>query len=310
MRQSRVPAVRKARALARRLLKTTQLTNTTRRGTNKVPDYGNGNKVINHPKLERSQIVFRGKNNILYCESPDTRLKRGKIVFQGDNAVLYLSKRSNTKREYHFKILVGTKSAVYIGENVNFHPVNPAYIVASEGKNVVIGDECLFSLGLLFRTSDGHAAYDSITKKRINQARSVLVGDHVWLGQNVTLLKGSRIGSGSIIGAGSVVTGKTFRSNTSCAGIPARELSEGVFFSRPNINDFTGKQLDAIETEDTEKWIYQKDSQTLDFDKVDSELSAAPTSAKKLAVIKKYLATEKHSKNRFFISEGKTPSKK
>ena len=45
------------------------------------------------------------------------------------------------------------------------------------------------------RTADPHIIYD-IHRKRINPSKSVFIGDHVWCGQNVLLLKGCRVGSG------------------------------------------------------------------------------------------------------------------
>jgi carbonic anhydrase/acetyltransferase-like protein (isoleucine patch superfamily) len=179
-----------------------------------------------------------------------------------------------------------------------------SYITASEARNVIIGNDCLFSLNAWFRTSDGHAAYDGQTKKRINGAASILIGDHVWLGQDVTVLKGSRIGSGSIIGAGSIVTGKTLSSNTSCAGAPARELKNNIFFTKPNINGYDQQKLETIATEDTDEWMYKRDENTLSFDEIDKDLSELQTSAEKLAYFRKNLAG-KASKNRFYIGDDK-----
>jgi acetyltransferase-like isoleucine patch superfamily enzyme len=271
------------------------------------PDYGE-NTVINHPKLENSKIVFKGKNNILYCESSDTILSNARIKFEGDNALVYISKHSNKDRRYKIRIYPKTNTTVYIGKDVNFHPgeASLTYIWASEGKNVVIGNDCLFSLNAGFRTSDGHAAYDSTTKKRNNPAKSIFVGDHVWIGQNATILKGARIGSGAIIGASSVITGKTFSSNTSCAGVPARELKQGVFFHKSDTNGYNDKKLDEIAICDTDEWIYAYDDSTISMDEIDKGLSAAKTSDEKLAYIKQQLAGG-HNKNRFYI--GKENSK-
>lgn len=96
-------------------------------------------------------------------------------------------------------------SVVYIGNGTTS---NGCYIRACEGKYVIIGDDCMFSSGILITTSDHHLIYDAVSKKRINIAKSVYIGDHVWLGRNVRINKGANVFSGSIVGACSVVTSK------------------------------------------------------------------------------------------------------
>ncbi len=49
----------------------------------------------------------------------------------------------------------------------------------------------------------------------------VIIEDDVWLGVNVTVLKGVRIGAGSIVGAGSVVAGD-IPAGMVAVGAPAR----------------------------------------------------------------------------------------
>ena len=48
-----------------------------------------------------------------------------------------------------------------------------------------------------------------------------MIGEDVWLGANVTVLKGSAIGDGAVIGAKALVKGK-IECNAIAAGIPAR----------------------------------------------------------------------------------------
>jgi acetyltransferase-like isoleucine patch superfamily enzyme len=51
----------------------------------------------------------------------------------------------------------------------------------------------------------------------------VIIENDVWLGVNVTVLKGVTIGEGTIVGAGSLVT-RSLPPGVSAAGIPAKVL--------------------------------------------------------------------------------------
>jgi acetyltransferase-like isoleucine patch superfamily enzyme len=51
----------------------------------------------------------------------------------------------------------------------------------------------------------------------------VVIGNNVWLGSKVSVLRGVRIGDNAIIGAGAVVT-HDIPANAIAAGVPARVL--------------------------------------------------------------------------------------
>lgn len=53
----------------------------------------------------------------------------------------------------------------------------------------------------------------------------ITIEDDVWIGANVTLLKGLTIGTGAVVGAGSVVT-RTVAPYTIVAGVPAKKLRD------------------------------------------------------------------------------------
>ncbi|KJY84145.1 hexapeptide transferase [Vibrio galatheae] len=92
------------------------------------------------------------------------------------------------------------------------------------GTQLTIGDNCMFSRNVKVMTSDGH----NILKQdqRINPAKSIHIGDNVWLADNVTVLKGASIGNGSVVGINSTLT-KSINQNVVAVGNPARVIQEG-----------------------------------------------------------------------------------
>jgi len=83
----------------------------------------------------------------------------------------------------------------------------------------------MFSRNIKLMTSDGHDIYHD--KRRINPAKSIIIGSHVWLSDSVTVLKGCNIGDGSIIGINSLVT-KSIGSNKIAVGTPAVEVKDNI----------------------------------------------------------------------------------
>ena len=63
---------------------------------------------------------------------------------------------------------------------------------------------------------DFHPIYqiDDFDKKRINDNKEIVVGDHCWIGCRCTLLKGTYIANNCIIAAGSTLT-KEFKQENS-----------------------------------------------------------------------------------------------
>lgn len=219
------------------------------------------------PKLTNSQINIKGKNNTLVCEE-DVSLWNSRIDFNGNNSILYLS--GNTF-DYAVNISLNENNICFIGKNNFFNGITT--IVLSESKNVIIGADCLFSYEVSIRVADVHLIYHTKTKERLNHSKSIYIGDHVWLGQNALILKGTKIGSGSIIGANSVLSNKTVPSNTTFAGSPARLTKEDTFWLGYSVHPWDEETTEEYSKYDSENFVYTPDDKSLDFDKIETDLN-------------------------------------
>jgi acetyltransferase-like isoleucine patch superfamily enzyme len=106
--------------------------------------------------------------------------------------------------------------------------IQTAHLAVTEGhRNISIGKNCMLAEEVIIRTGDSHPIFDLETQVIINEGKSVVIKDHVWIGTRSQILKGVTINKNSIVGAGSIVT-QSVLENTIVAGNPARIVKEGI----------------------------------------------------------------------------------
>ena len=255
----------------------------------------NNNKIYGSPKLTGTTIQFNGNNNILYFENDNISIENSNIIFKGNDSVVVVRRNSNTVK---VGIIIYSASAVYIGRDVWM--TGKIELNAGEAKNIFIGDECLISSQCSARTTDSHMIYSIETLDRINEGRSIFIGDHVWIAARVALLKGTRIHSGSIIGSDAVIAGKEIMSNTIWGGNPARLLKSNIFFDKAGTHALVNSQLkdySAYEKDKARKYIFKNDSTYFSFESIDEKLSGCGSAEERMAVLLNILKYSK--KNRF-----------
>lgn len=89
--------------------------------------------------------------------------------------------------------------------------------------SIKIGDDFLCGHGVEIMDADFHDVDPVSRHKSVGRCAAVEIGNNVWLGARVVVLKGVRIGDHSVIAPGSVVT-KDVPSRVIAGGIPAKVI--------------------------------------------------------------------------------------
>lgn len=146
----------------------------------------------------------------------------------------------------------GQGNVVEIGDNVRFSSgkiylinavgqhikigsdttIEGCYLLVDEQASVDIGKDCMLSTDIIIRTGDKHSIIDDETGERINHSKDIFIGDRVWIGRDVTVLKGTVLKPETIVATRSLVSRVFDEGHCVVAGIPAKIVKRGVHWSR------------------------------------------------------------------------------
>jgi len=157
----------------------------------------NSHLILNDNKLpwSRAECYLRLREN-------------AELTIKGTVTIYY---NSTLEVHYNGKLTLG-------GMLVNSGAVIICAYKMSIGKGCLIARQCMISDSDHHRTLDGNS---NIT----NYPREVVIGDNVWLGTRVTIMKGTKMKDGSVAGSDSLVMGRV-KENTLVMNEPAREFSK------------------------------------------------------------------------------------
>lgn len=197
------------------------------------------NNVLLKILLKTKAISIKGKSKI--------RIKKGaQLIKNSDESSIVLGFGDSTTASFGWsginfnmmrnsrlilngKSIIGLHSAISIDNDATLEIGANTYIGAQVhirvNHSMKIGNDVAIAWNCTLMDSDFHD-YE-INGEMQPITKPVTIGDNVWIGNNVMILKGVSVGDNAIIGAGSVVT-KDVPANTAVAGNPAKIIKHNV----------------------------------------------------------------------------------
>ncbi len=97
---------------------------------------------------------------------------------------------------------------------------------------IEFGNNCLLGGNIVIRDSDGHSVYevdsDGNERNVHENKKPVRIGNHVWIGSEGYILKGTKIPDDTIVAYGSLCTKAFDGGNQIIAGVPAKIIKNKV----------------------------------------------------------------------------------
>jgi acetyltransferase-like isoleucine patch superfamily enzyme len=179
--------------------------------------------------LKNCRFDVIGENNIIRLEK-NCKLLNVKFFIKGNNHTLLVNENCLIRNSTFW--FEDTDCKIILGSSTT---IEGSHIAVTEPfSKIEIGEDCMFSRGIDIRNGDSHSIFNNETHERINYAKDIRIGNKVWLGKNVEILKGVEIGDNSIIAIHSVVT-KNVQANSIFAGNPAKLIKPNVYWDRKRV---------------------------------------------------------------------------
>ena len=179
--------------------------------------------------FDGGEIVFGDKDFMVL--DPTARLElNGRLILNGNsmgdngrNSLLRMDQDSRFHVKGSFKFMYGADIVLFPGSTLT---LGSNSFINSDCKirchdRITIGDNCAISHDFTVMDSDAH----SIMGKE--RTAPVTIGNHVWIGTRVSILKGVTVGDHSVIAAGAVVN-KDVPPGCLVGGVPAKVIKTHI----------------------------------------------------------------------------------
>jgi|SRR5690606_1399910 len=126
------------------------------------------------------------------------KMKKHGVLIYNNTIIKNVNFLGSAKIEPYCRIIGDSK--IVIGSDFYINSDCHLYGEITIGENVMIGPKTIIW------GRDHGMALDMPMNKQKHNSSPILIGDDVWIGARVTILKGVKIGNGVVVGAGSLVT--------------------------------------------------------------------------------------------------------
>lgn len=179
--------------------------------------------------LKHCNINIKGSNNKIIINE-FTRMVNCNITIVDNNCEIIIGKRCYLNMADFY--IEDDKCRIEIGDHTSID--GKTEMACIEGKSIKIGKDCMFSRNIHIRTGDSHSILN-LKGERVNESKDINIGNHVWVGTETIIMKGSIINNDTIIGAGAIVAGKEYPNNSIIAGVPAKVTKSDITWKRERI---------------------------------------------------------------------------
>lgn len=194
---------------------------------------GRQNKIITKGNFCRNCLfeIIGSDNKIIFNETSKNYMKDCKFRIYGNGNTIRLGRRNSFVGVEIW--IEDDKNSFQAGNNNVL--LNNMHIAITECHSVIFGDDNVVSSYCTIRTGDSHSIISLTSEQRINKAKSVVLHDRIWVGNNVTILKGTEINDDTVVATGSIVTKPFYKSNIIIGGNPAKIIKEGIKWCKKRI---------------------------------------------------------------------------
>ncbi len=193
-----------------------------------------------YKKLTRKNII---NHRAVNCDTTSIIFNSSSIRFDANmekRKYIEIGKECLLKCEFIFE---SSSGKIIIGNNVH---IGGARLISKS--SIIIGDNVTMAWGITIYDHDSHSIYwqhrqhdnhncfqdyiknhNKVVNKDWNNviSKPIVIDDKVWIGFDVTILKGVHVGEGAVIGAKSVVT-KDVPAWSLVAGNPAKIIKKNI----------------------------------------------------------------------------------